>query len=89
MTDSLGVVAATWGVLMALSPLLQVRRIVVRQSSADVSIAYLVVLEIGFVLWLAYGFALANPALMVPNAVALLLHAVAIAVAVRFARQAE
>ena len=50
MNEALGVAAAGWGVLMAISPLLQIRRMMVRQSSADVSIAYLAVLEFGFLL---------------------------------------
>lgn len=68
---ALGAVAATWGVFMALSPLLQIRRMLERRSSADVSIAYLAVLQIGFALWIGYGIALGNLALIVPNGVAL------------------
>jgi len=40
VTDALAVLAASWGVLMALSPILQVRRMVERRSSADISIAW-------------------------------------------------
>ena len=58
MADVLGVVAASWGVLMAISPILQIRRILQRKSAADVSIAYLAVLEFGFLLWMGYGVAL-------------------------------
>ena len=43
MAETLGVAAAAWGVLMAISPLLQIRRMLERRSSADVSIAYLAV----------------------------------------------
>lgn len=71
MTDMLALVAASWGILMALSPILQIRRMLERRSSADVSLAYLAVLQVGFVLWLGYGLALGNPALFVPNGVAL------------------
>lgn len=71
MTDLLGVLAASWGVLMALSPVLQVRRILARRSSDDVSIAYLLVLEVGFALWIGYGVALGNLAIALPNVVAL------------------
>ena len=84
MTDTLGVLAATWGVLMAISPLLQLRRMLHRRSSADVSITYLSVLQVGFTLWITYGWALGNPAIMIPNAVALVVGAATIAVAVRF-----
>ena len=60
VTTFLGIAAATFGVAMGLSPLLQLRRVVARGSSADISIPYLGVLLVGFVLWLAYGIALAN-----------------------------
>lgn len=84
MTDALAIIAAGWGVMMALSPALQIRRILERRSSADVSIAYLGVLEIGFALWIAYGVSLRNPAIIVPNAVAFLVGVTTIVVAVRF-----
>ena len=80
-SDALGAVAATWGVLMAVSPLLQIRRMLERRSSADVSIAYLTVLQIGFGLWLAYGIALGSVPLIVPNCVALTVGFVTIAIA--------
>jgi uncharacterized protein with PQ loop repeat len=84
VTDALGVTAAAWGVLMALSPALQIRRILERRSSADVSIAYLVVLQIGFALWVGYGWALGNPAIMVPNSVAFAVGAATILIAMRY-----
>jgi uncharacterized protein with PQ loop repeat len=84
MTDTLGIVAASWGVLMALSPLLQIRRMLERRSSADVSLTYLAVLQVGFVLWVAYGISLGNPALIVPNSVALAIGLVTMAIAWTF-----
>ena len=84
MTDALAVLAATWGVLMALSPTLQVRRMLARRSSADVSLAYLAVLQIGFGLWVGYGLAIANWALVIPNTVAFLIGVLTIAVALRY-----
>lgn len=84
VTTVLAVSAATWGVAMGLSPLLQLRRTVARRSSADVSVPYLGVLLVGFVLWLAYGVALGNAALIVSNAVALAAYAVTTAAVLRF-----
>jgi uncharacterized protein with PQ loop repeat len=55
---------------MAVSPLLQIRRMVQRRSSADLSLSYIGVLLIGFTLWMAYGISLENWALIVPNGVA-------------------
>jgi hypothetical protein len=39
---------------------------------------------IGFVIWLAYGLSIANPALIVPNVVGILVGLAAVAVVVRF-----
>ena len=84
MTDALAFTAALWGVLMAIAPLLQIRRIVQRRSSDDVSLAYLAVLEVGFLLWVAYGIALGNAPLIVPNTVALLVGLATIVVTLRY-----
>ena len=81
MADTLGLIAATWGVLMAVSPLLQIRRMLSRRSSADVSMAYLAVLQVGFVLWVGYGISLGNLALIVPNSVALTVGIATMAIA--------
>jgi MtN3 and saliva related transmembrane protein len=84
MTDALGVAAAGWGVLMAISPTLQIRRILDRRSSDDISISYLAVLQIGFMLWVGYGIALGNAAIVVPNGVAFVVGLATIAVSLRF-----
>lgn len=81
MAETLGFAAAAWGVLMAISPILQIRRMIERRSSADVSIAYLAVLQFGFLLWIGYGIALGNPVIAIPNAVAALVGAVTMTVA--------
>ena len=84
MTDWLGYTAATYGVLMAVSPLLQIRRMFQTRSSADVSLGYLWVLEVGFGLWIAYGISLPNLAIVIPNAFALAVGLATILVALRF-----
>lgn len=86
MSDTLAVTAATWGVLMAISPLLQIRRMLETRSSADLSLSYLTVLLIGFCLWIAYGISLGNLALIVPNSVALFVGLVTLAIAFRLRR---
>jgi uncharacterized protein with PQ loop repeat len=83
----LGVSTAAWGLVMALSPLLQVRRMVRRRSSEDVSVGFFAVLLPGFVLWLAYGVARDDPVLIVPNVVALVVGVSTIAVARVLRRQ--
>jgi MtN3 and saliva related transmembrane protein len=77
---ALGVAAATWGFMMALSPLLQVREIRRRGSSEGVSVGYFGVLEVGFALWVAYGLASGDVPLVVPNVVAFIVTAFTIIV---------
>ena len=87
-TTVLAVAAASCGIAMGLSPLLQLRRVAIRRSSADVSVAYLGVLLVGFMLWLSYGIALHNGPLIVSNIVALATNVVTIATVLRFRRAA-
>ena len=83
-TTYLAVAAATWGVAMALSPVLQMRAILATRSSRSVSVAYQQVLLVGFLLWLAYGIAIENAALIIPNTIAAVVSAATIVVARRF-----
>ena len=53
---------------------------VAHRSSRGISLGYLLVLLVGFVLWLGYGLALDNLAIIVPNTVAFLTGAATIAV---------
>ena len=85
-TTVLAFAAASCGIAMGLSPLLQLRRVTVRRSSADVSLAYLGVLLVGFVLWLAYGLSIGNAALIVSNVVATVVCAATIAIALQYRR---
>ena len=89
MTELLAVAATAWGIAMAASPLLQIRRMRRTGSSADLSIGYLSVLVIGFALWLAYGWTIANPALIVCNTAALVFGLITIAIAWRMGRTNE
>ena len=84
LPTALGVTAATWAVVMALAPILQMREIVRRGSSAGLSIGYLLVLIVGFALWIAYGAARHDLPLVVPNATALLVMGITIVVALRY-----
>jgi uncharacterized protein with PQ loop repeat len=83
-TTVLAVAAASCGIAMGLSPLLQLRRVTIRRSSADVAIGYLGVLFVGFVLWLSYGIAIGNAPLIVSNIVALTTNVLTVAAVIRF-----
>jgi MtN3 and saliva related transmembrane protein len=78
--------AATWGIAMAVSPVLQIRKILHHRSSHGVSVGYMTVLFIGFLLWLAYGIALGNWAMIVPNIVAAIVIVATMAVTVHYRR---
>ena len=69
---------------MAVSPFLQIRAILAHRSSKGVSVSYQYVLAIGFVLWLSYGIALHNWAIIIPNTVALVVSIATILVSLRF-----
>ena len=70
----LTVATTIWGVLMALAPLLQLKLIVRRRDSSSVSLAWIGVLSVGFVLWLSYGLTISSRPLIITNAVACLTH---------------
>jgi MtN3 and saliva related transmembrane protein len=76
--------AAAWGILMGISPALQIRKMIRHESSKQVSIAYFWVLLVGFALWVGYGLTIGNWFLIVPNAVAFTVCATTIAVALRY-----
>jgi MtN3 and saliva related transmembrane protein len=80
----LAVTAATWAIAMALGPVLQIRRIVEHRSSGGNSVGYFLILLVGFALWMAYGVAASNLALIIPNAVAAVVMTATIAVTWRF-----
>jgi MtN3 and saliva related transmembrane protein len=87
-TDVLGMAALIAGLLMAVSPALQVRRMMQTRSSRHFSIGYPTLLSVGFVLWLAYGVALWNLPMMISNSASLTFMLITIGVALYFRRLA-
>ena len=86
-SNVLAVAASGWALLMALSPLLQVRAIRRTGSSDGVSAGYFAVLVVGFALWVAYGASIGNAWLMVPNAAAGVIGVTTIVVVLRYRRR--
>lgn len=89
VSDYLGTAALFAGLLMAVSPVLQVRRMFETRSSRDFSLAYPTLLCAGFVLWLAYGISLGNLPMMLSNTASLSFMLLTIGVAMYFRRQPE
>jgi MtN3 and saliva related transmembrane protein len=86
VTDALGAAALMAGLLMAVAPVLQVRRMLNTRSSRDFSIGYPTLLSVGFVLWMAYGVALGNLPMMLSNTASLTFMLMTIGVALYFRR---
>lgn len=57
------------GLAMSIAPLLQVRLIWQRRSSEGVSLGLPLVFLVGVCIWLAYGIALKDPAIIIPEVV--------------------
>ena len=89
VTSVLAVTASSLGVLMGISPVLQIRQMLRERSSREVSLGYYVILLAGFLLWISYGIAARNLVLIIPNTVALLVGLSLIAVALQLRRPAE
>lgn len=69
---------------MGASPLLQAVRAHRRRSAEDISLPFLGILVSGGLLWLLYGIALGNVALIVANAVGVVASTTALVVTVRW-----
>lgn len=87
-TTALGVVAGSFGVVMAAGPMLQARRVHRLRRSEDVSILFLAILFVGAMAWFAYAIALMNWAMLIANAVGMIASLTTIIV-VRYWRKRE
>ena len=84
--DLLATCALIAGLLMAMSPFLQVRRMRRTRSSNDVSLLYLSMLSGGFIVWLAYGLSISNWAMIISNIASLIFMVITIFVALTYRR---
>jgi uncharacterized protein with PQ loop repeat len=71
LASLVGPVAAASGVFMAVSPLLQARRIRALGESSEVSSGVFLTMRVNAAIWLTYGAASGNVVIVVPNVVAL------------------
>ena len=67
--EVLALVTTSWGLLMGLAPLLQVRVIVRGREGSGTSLGWVIILLVGFVLWLTYGVATRDLPNIITNAV--------------------
>jgi len=85
-SDFLAVGATFAGLAMALSPVLQIRRMLRTRSSNDLSLLYLSLLDVGFIMWVAYGLSIGNWVVVATNTASLTFMTVTIVVALRYRR---
>jgi MtN3 and saliva related transmembrane protein len=83
MADFLALAATAAGLLMAASPVLQIRRMLATRSSDDFSIQYMLVLVVGFLIWVSYGIAIGNPVLILTNSASLTFGVITVIIAAR------
>jgi MtN3 and saliva related transmembrane protein len=69
--DLLAIVTTSWGVVMALAPVLQIRVIVRERDAGGTSLGWVLILLVGFVLWLSYGLVNRTWPIIITNVVAL------------------
>ena len=77
----LGTAATAYGVLAALSVLLQARQMLKRHTSCGVSVRFLALYAGGYATWLLYGLSAGNVPLTVVDAVGLLCAGLTLALA--------
>jgi len=84
LASLVGPVAAASGVAMALSPLLQARRIRALGDSSEVSAGVFQTMRVNASIWLTYGLAAGNVVIVVPNVCALITTTVTLLTIARF-----
>jgi MtN3 and saliva related transmembrane protein len=87
--DIFGPLASFMGVLMSLAPIFQIRRVLERRHSDDVSIAMPVVIALGAATWIAYGIAADDIYLIVPNVVGVIVNLTSVLVVHRYRRRVD
>ena len=77
----LGTLATAYGVFAALAALLQVRQMLTRRASCDVSARFFAAYAGGYAIWLLYGLSVDNVPLIVVDCVGLLCGGLTLATA--------
>ena len=80
-TQLLGTAATAYGVLTALTTLLQIRQMLARRTSCEVSARFFASYAGGYAIWLTYGLSTGSIPLIVVDAVGLLCGGLTLAVA--------
>lgn len=82
--NTLGLAAAGFGLIVAVSPLLQASRIRSRGMSTDVSLPFWIIVSAGSVLWVAYAASITDYYILVPNVVCIMTSVTTLMLARRY-----
>lgn len=85
-SDILAIAATCVGLVMAVGPILQIRRMRRTRSSNDVSLLWLAMLDVGFVVFVSYGWSISNGVLVVTNSASFLVMTITILTALALRR---
>lgn len=77
-----------WGLVMAASPLLQARVIVKNRRSGGISVGWIGILLVGFLLWICYGLAIGSYPLILTNIASCLAYGITLLIVLRYRRPA-
>jgi uncharacterized protein with PQ loop repeat len=75
------------GTVMALAGIPQAYRIWTRKSSEDISLIMYCIFVFGQCWWIAYGYGITSPCLIITNSVALLVNSGIVVLSLRFRRR--
>src|SRR5262245_33776102 len=79
--ESLALIATAYGTLAALAGLLQMRQMMQRRTSCDVSARFFTAYAGGYAIWLVYGISVGSAPLIVVDAIGMLCGGVTLVVA--------
>jgi uncharacterized protein with PQ loop repeat len=83
LVATLGAIAMVYSLAAGNAMLLQVRTMLRRGSSEDVSVGFLVTTSGGYLIWLLYGFGIGSMPLIIADVIGLVTSVVAVVVAMR------
>ncbi|WP_182174435.1 SemiSWEET family sugar transporter [Flaviflexus equikiangi] len=84
MLSFLTVATTVWGLVMALAPILQIRLMIRTKDSSSVSLVWMIILVIGYLLWFSYGIASGSAPLIIANTVSSIVGTVMLIVILRY-----
>ena len=84
ISEVLAIVATVVGVIVSLGGIPQILKILKRKSSSDVSITMILIILVGYLVWLFYGWSIMNYPLLITNVTGIIVFSTALAVTIKY-----